>query len=110
MTNIETVSTLSGAAVTQPLGDVGESCRRCGVELASDQRYCINCGERRAAARVEYRELLGACGRSFGPKPGRCVRPVATARGRSGDLATRGGGRNRLAALGGTARRSDRQG
>lgn len=60
MTNIETVPPQSGAAVTQPLGDVGESCRRCGVELASDQRYCINCGERRAEARVEYRELLGA--------------------------------------------------
>ena len=59
MTNIETAPPLSGAAVTQPLGEVGESCRRCGVELASDQRYCINCGERRAEARVEYRELLG---------------------------------------------------
>ena len=60
MTNIETAPPLSGAAVTHPLGDVGESCRRCGVELATDQRYCINCGERRAEARVEYRELLGS--------------------------------------------------
>ena len=59
MTDIETQSPLSGAAVTQTLGEVGESCRRCGVELASDQRYCVNCGERRAEARVEYRELLG---------------------------------------------------
>jgi hypothetical protein len=29
----------------------GEGCMSCGVSLASDQRYCVNCGERRGQAR-----------------------------------------------------------
>lgn len=40
------------------LGSPGEHCVHCGAELAADQRYCLNCGLRRAAPRVEYRELL----------------------------------------------------
>lgn len=40
------------------LGSAGEHCGHCGSELAPDQRYCLNCGLRRAAPRVQYRELL----------------------------------------------------
>ena len=40
------------------LGDQGDSCPECGSVLATDQRYCLNCGWRRAEPRVDYtREL-----------------------------------------------------
>jgi hypothetical protein len=31
-----------------------ETCPECGSALASDQRYCLNCGWRRGEARVDY--------------------------------------------------------
>jgi len=40
------------------LGEVGEPCAGCGVPLAADQRYCLNCGQRRAGPRVDYRRYL----------------------------------------------------
>jgi hypothetical protein len=49
------------------LGQPGELCAGCGVPLAADQRYCLNCGYRRAESRVPYREVLpGAASRSGG--------------------------------------------
>jgi SPOR domain len=41
------------------LGEQGEPCRSCGAPLAEDQRYCLNCGQRRAGQRVDYQSLLG---------------------------------------------------
>ena len=32
-------------------GTVGDRCVNCGASLAADQRYCVNCGERRGAPR-----------------------------------------------------------
>lgn len=32
-------------------GTVGDRCVGCGAPLSSDQRYCVNCGERRGAPR-----------------------------------------------------------
>jgi hypothetical protein len=46
------------APPTQSLGAHGEPCPACGAPLASDQRYCLNCGRRRAGARVPYADLL----------------------------------------------------
>lgn len=43
---------------TPDLGAAGESCPSCGAPLASDQRYCLNCGERRAEARLPFMEIL----------------------------------------------------
>lgn len=40
------------------LGPEGEQCAECGAVLAADQRYCINCGRRRATPRVDHRALL----------------------------------------------------
>ncbi len=40
------------------LGEHGEPCSDCGSPLADDQRYCLNCGRRRAGERVAYAELL----------------------------------------------------
>jgi hypothetical protein len=43
----------SGEAPTQQLGlsPVGDRCAGCGSMLSSDQRYCVNCGERRSQPR-----------------------------------------------------------
>lgn len=41
------------------LGDAGDRCGTCGVPLAGDQRYCLNCGSRRAEARIPFMEILG---------------------------------------------------
>jgi hypothetical protein len=43
------VSTESIASTTPPVG-APETCRRCGSPLAEDQRYCLECGERRTPA------------------------------------------------------------
>lgn len=32
----------------------GDRCTNCQAPLASDQRYCVNCGERRGSARVAF--------------------------------------------------------
>ncbi|HTA35601.1 MAG TPA: hypothetical protein VK761_02700 [Solirubrobacteraceae bacterium] len=43
------MSTESIASTTPPVG-APETCRRCGSPLAEDQRYCLECGERRTPA------------------------------------------------------------
>jgi len=40
------------------LGDQGDPCPACDSPLGSDQRYCLNCGRRRADTRVLYTEML----------------------------------------------------
>jgi hypothetical protein len=35
---------------------VREGCQACGAAMASDQRYCVECGERRGSARVPVRD------------------------------------------------------
>lgn len=42
------------------LGATGEPCTSCGSPLAGDQRYCLNCGARRAGVPSALDELLGA--------------------------------------------------
>jgi hypothetical protein len=44
------------------LGAEGEPCASCGSALAGDQRYCLECGARRAQARIAFREILGRQG------------------------------------------------
>ena len=60
---MSTPETVSGPVLGQP----GELCAGCGAPLAPDQRYCLNCGYRRADSRVPYTEVLpGAANRSAG--------------------------------------------
>lgn len=40
------------------LGPPGEPCPTCGAVLAADQRYCLNCGTRRAESRVPFPAAL----------------------------------------------------
>jgi len=65
---------------TDQFAGSGEPCAGCGAPLASDQRYCLECGRRRATARVPYAELLAgraaedvlaAPGGTDAPKPPR---------------------------------------
>ena len=46
-------------------GTVGDRCVSCGTPLSSDQRYCVNCGERRGAPRFS----LPAATASSDPAP-----------------------------------------
>jgi len=68
----------------QRLGEEGERCRACEAPLAPDQRYCLNCGERRAEARIPFMDVLGA----EAPEPPRAVErrsdPVAGGGGLGG--------------------------
>jgi hypothetical protein len=41
-------------------GEQGEPCQECGAPLAADQRYCLNCGRRRAEPRVDFQRITGA--------------------------------------------------
>ena len=47
-------------AVTPPVAvpREGEPCEQCGAPLASDQRYCLECGHRRGGPRVDYRHYM----------------------------------------------------
>lgn len=42
----------------------GEPCEGCGAPLASDQRYCLNCGRRRGEPRVDYRYYMATANAS----------------------------------------------
>jgi uncharacterized protein YjbJ (UPF0337 family) len=60
------------------LGEAGEPCAGCGAPLAADQRYCLNCGQRRAGPRVDYRRYLAPAG-GEAPSPPPPEEPTATA-------------------------------
>ena len=40
------------------IGQEGDTCEQCGSALATDQRYCLNCGWRRGETRVDYEQRL----------------------------------------------------
>jgi len=46
---VEVLSTESIPGASSPTRDRAERCASCGSPLAPDQRYCLECGERRAA-------------------------------------------------------------
>jgi hypothetical protein len=51
------------------LGEAGEPCAGCGAPLAADQRYCLNCGQRRTGPRVDYRQYLAPAAGELPPPP-----------------------------------------
>jgi hypothetical protein len=53
------------APTPSPPGPPGRPCATCGAQLATDQRSCLECGERRGAARLDPVAL--ARGRGGGP-------------------------------------------
>ncbi|WP_148261137.1 hypothetical protein [Conexibacter woesei] len=46
------------------------TCRTCGASLAPDQRYCLACGERVAAPRLDFAAELDAPPAASAPSPG----------------------------------------
>jgi len=55
----QTTGTGEGETVGLPaLGKEGDTCEQCGSVLATDQRYCLNCGCRRGESRVDYEKRL----------------------------------------------------
>ena len=76
--------------VTQPvLGLHGEPCASCGAPLAADQRYCLNCGARRADARLPFRDILAAAPATLTAPPTApaATHPASEPGGRSGTIA-----------------------
>jgi len=56
----QTTGTGEGETAGMPaVGQEGDTCDQCGWPLATDQRYCLNCGWRRGEARVDYERRLG---------------------------------------------------
>jgi hypothetical protein len=54
-----TPSSGGGETVGLPaIGQEGDTCEQCGSVLATDQRYCVNCGWRRGESRVDYEQRL----------------------------------------------------
>jgi hypothetical protein len=52
------MSTTDDAPTTELVSAaVGDRCGNCQTPLASDQRYCVNCGERRGKARFSFDTL-----------------------------------------------------
>jgi hypothetical protein len=61
----------SDEAVTTPdllTAAASDRCASCNVPLASDQRYCVNCGERRGKPRFVYQSQAAAAPASTAPK------------------------------------------
>jgi hypothetical protein len=50
-------------------GTVGDRCVNCGAPLSTDQRYCVNCGERRGAARFTLPAASAASAEPASPPP-----------------------------------------
>jgi hypothetical protein len=56
-----TTATGTGDTIGLPVvGQEGDTCEQCDSVLATDQRYCLNCGWRRGEARVDYERRLAA--------------------------------------------------
>jgi hypothetical protein len=55
-----------------------DTCRNCGAALAPDQRYCVECGERRGGPRFTVAQPAAAAGESAGPAAKRPHRLTAS--------------------------------
>jgi hypothetical protein len=57
------------------VGQEGDTCEQCGSVLATDQRYCLNCGWRRGESRVDYEKRLN--GGTYTPNGATAPAPAA---------------------------------
>lgn len=58
-----------GATTELVAGTVGDGCTNCGQPLASDQRYCVNCGQRRGKPRFSFESLTAQANAAKAPEP-----------------------------------------
>ena len=71
--------------VNRPLlGEPNAPCRRCGAPLAADQRYCLQCGTRRAEARLPFLDILAS--QVPGPTTASATSTTTVQRGPAGRL------------------------
>jgi hypothetical protein len=47
---------------------MAETCEQCGAPLDDDQRYCLECGQRRGGPRVDYRHYMAGSPQQAEPK------------------------------------------
>lgn len=78
-----------GSAPTEQLvsGVVAERCVNCGAPMSADQRYCINCGERRGTARFTTTRV----GATTAAEPSSGAAPPGRSAGRTSSGAPRWG-------------------
>lgn len=62
------------------IGEHGAPCAVCAAPLAGDQRYCLECGHRRAETRLPFREILATNAALDGARPGAPSVPAGPAR------------------------------
>jgi hypothetical protein len=67
----------AGSAEPEKLGEEGDVCSQCGTVLATDQRYCLNCGTPRSEPRLDYERALGPSERAGAPAAGPVAAGVA---------------------------------
>jgi hypothetical protein len=58
-----------GATAELVAGTVGDRCTSCGQPLASDQRYCVGCGQRRGKPRFSFESLASRPSAAPPPEP-----------------------------------------
>jgi hypothetical protein len=56
---------------TTLVAGVGDTCTGCGARLAAEQRYCVECGERRGQSRLPFADALGQRAQAAPPPPPR---------------------------------------
>jgi hypothetical protein len=61
------------------LAPAGDRCVACGAPLSSDQRYCVNCGERRGTSRFTVADPATAAEAAPPPPAPRRTRPSSSA-------------------------------
>lgn len=66
---VRALSTESIASTAQPPQQAGEGCANCGAPLAGDQRYCLECGERRVFVSDFLRSGLPRAAADSSPAP-----------------------------------------
>jgi hypothetical protein len=79
------------------LGEPNAPCRTCGAPLAADQRYCLQCGTRRAEARLPFLDILAR------QAPAAAVAETTTVQTRKGPIGRLGGLSTNAAAVAGVA-------
>src|ERR1700755_3714307 len=93
------VAGLPGDPPTQQFvgATVGDRCAACGTQLATDQKYCLNCGERRGKTRF----ALGSSPAPAAAAPAAPSRPSKKQRLSSSTALVAGGGKPVLPVGGG---------
>ncbi|HEY2600014.1 MAG TPA: hypothetical protein VGI67_00555 [Thermoleophilaceae bacterium] len=80
---VDGATTNGDAAAAAPtlVSGVGDDCANCRARLAPEQRYCVECGERRGAARLPFAEGVAQRTQTAAAPPPRKRGPRLTSNG-----------------------------